>query len=135
MTFRDSRDNKVREDGIKTRSGQKLEAAASLVLADGNLKLKDIVGAPCMGRQGLGLTHFREWGKANPVERRAMIQAEVRGLEEEWKKAKVVGLGSQGAWTRAIYDTLPTPVNLHRWGIRDEPRLPRADTDGAMTKY
>ncbi len=89
------------------------------------------------------MTHFHEWGKANPVERRAMVQAEVRSLGEEQRKAKVVGLGFQGAWTRwdlpkrkltwadlwrlepfrisflirAVYDTLPTPVNLHRWGM------------------
>lgn len=42
MTFRDSRDNKVREAGIKTRSGRKWEASASLALAERNLKLKDI---------------------------------------------------------------------------------------------
>lgn len=88
------------------------------------------------------MTHFQEWQKASPVERRAMVQAEVRGLEEEWRKANIVGLGSQGVWTRwdlpkrkvtwadlwrlepywisfmlrAVYDTLPTPANLHRWG-------------------
>ncbi|RXN37426.1 hypothetical protein ROHU_002076 [Labeo rohita] len=60
--------------------------------------MQDIIGAQCMGRQGLGLTHVRE--KSNPVKRRAMIQAEVRGLEEEGSMAKVVGLGSQGAWAR-----------------------------------
>ncbi len=129
------------------RSGQKWEASATLALAEENLKLKDIIGAPCTGRQGLGMTHFQEWGKANPVERRAMVRGEVRGLEEERRKANVVGLGSQGSWTRwdlpkrkmtwadlwrlepfrlsfllrAVYDTLPTPVNLKRWGMRDDP--------------
>ncbi|XP_058608845.1 uncharacterized protein LOC131525365 [Onychostoma macrolepis] len=156
MTFRDSRDNKVGEAGIKTRSGRKWEASASLALAERNFK--DIIGAPCTGRQGLGMIHFQEWGKANPVERRAMVQAVVRGLEEERSKAKVVGLGPQGAWTRwdlpkrkvtwadlwrlepcqisfllrAFYDTLPTPVNLHRWGMRDDPTCKLCRQKGTM---
>ncbi len=87
-----------------------------------------------------------------------MVQAEVRGLEEERRKANVVGLGSQGAWTRwdlpkmkvtwadlwrlepfqisflvrAIYDTLPTPVNLHRWGIRVDPTCKLCGQKGTM---
>lgn len=137
MTFRDSRDSKVQEAGIRTRSGRKWDTSATLTQAEGNLRLKDIVGTPCIGRQGLGTSNFQRWGKANSKERRALVQAEVRDLEEERRKAKVVELGSQAAWTRwelpkrrltwadlwklepfrisfllrAVYDTLPTPVN------------------------
>ena len=83
-----------------------------------------------------------------------------------------VELGSQGAWTKwdlrkwkitwpeiwrlepfhisflpsSVYDTLPSPTNLHRWGVREDPlcRLSGgrgtmahilADTDGAMTRF
>lgn len=83
MTFRESRDRKISVAGIRTRSGRKWDATASLALAEWNLKLKDIIGAPCVGRPGLGMSHFHMWGKANSVERRAMIQAEVRDLEEK----------------------------------------------------
>lgn len=100
MTFRNSRDDKVREAGIRTRSGQKWEVSTAQAQAKGNLKLKDIIGAPCTGRQGLGMTHFQKWGKASPRERRTMVQAEIRKLEEEQRKATVVELGSQGASTR-----------------------------------
>lgn len=94
MTFRDSRDRKISEAGIRTRSGRKWDATASLALAEGNLKLKDIIGVPCVGRQGLGMSHFHTWGKASSEERRAMIQAEVRDLEDERRRAKAVpGLG------------------------------------------
>ncbi len=97
-------------------------------------------------------------GVSNPVERRAMVQAEVRGLEEEWRNTKVVGLGYQGAWTMwdlpkrkvtwadlwrlepyrisfllmAVYDTLSTPVNLHRWGMRDNPTCKLCRQKGMM---
>ena len=76
-----------------------------------------------------------------------MIQAEVRHLEEERRRSRAVELGVQGAWTkwdlpkrkimwpeiwrlepfrisfllRSVYDTLPSPTNLHRWGMREDP--------------
>ncbi|KAL0199703.1 hypothetical protein M9458_002890, partial [Cirrhinus mrigala] len=103
------------------------------------LKLKDIIGNPCMGRQGLGTNHFQQWGKADPRQRRDMIQAEVRHLEEERRRSKAVELESQGAWTKwdlpkrkitlpelwrlepfRISFLLPTPTNLHRWGMRED---------------
>ncbi|KAI2659831.1 Mannonate dehydratase [Labeo rohita] len=66
--------------------------------------------------------------------------------DKEKQRSKAVELGSQGAWTkwdlpkgkitwpelwtlepfcisfllRAVYDTLPTPTNLHRWGMRGD---------------
>ncbi|RXN26449.1 unconventional myosin-If-like protein [Labeo rohita] len=64
------------------------------------LKLKDVIGNLCMGRQGLGTNHFQQWRKADPRQRRDMIQAEVRHLEEERRRSKAVELGSQGAWTK-----------------------------------
>lgn len=75
-----------------------------------------------------------------------MTQDEVRNLEEEGRRAKSIELAAQGTWTRwnlpkrtitwselrrlepfrisflllAVYDTLPTPVNLHRWEMRED---------------
>lgn len=48
MTLRDSRDDKVRRAGIKTRTGWKWEASATLTLAEGNLELKDIMHRKAM---------------------------------------------------------------------------------------
>ena len=87
-----------------------------------------------------------------------MIQDEVRNLEEEGRRAKSVELATQGAWTRwdlpkrtitwselwrlepfrisfllrAVYDTLPTPVNLHRWGMREDPLCRLCGGKGTM---
>ncbi|ROL44789.1 hypothetical protein DPX16_6701 [Anabarilius grahami] len=53
------------------------------------LKLKDIIGNPCMGRKGLGTNHFQQWGKADPRQRKDMIQFEVRHPEEEGQQKKL----------------------------------------------
>ncbi|XP_038549725.1 uncharacterized protein LOC119883236 [Micropterus salmoides] len=150
MNYRDSQDQ-VRDAGVITRSGRTWAASESVAMVEGALRLKDIIGNPCEGRQGLGLTHFQQWGKSNSWERRAIVQAEVRNLEEEAREARAIELGPQGAWTkwdlperkiswanlwklepfrisflmRAVYDTLPTPVNLHRWRLREDPLCKR----------
>lgn len=64
MTFRDSRGNKVWEAEVKTRSGQKWEASTALAQVEGNLKVKDIIGAPCTDRQGLGIDPLPKVGKS-----------------------------------------------------------------------
>lgn len=106
------------------------------------LKLYDIIGVPCTGRQGLGTSDFQQWRKAGTSDRRDMIQEEVWNLDEEGQRSRVVELASQGAWTkwdlpkrmitwadpwrlepfrisfllRSVYDTLVTPTNLHKCG-------------------
>ena len=147
MTYRDSKDQSINEAGITTRSGRKWAASNAIKEAESSLRTRDIVGLPCIGRQGLGANQFQPWTKAGPKERRGLVQAEVRSLEDEGRRAKAVEQGSQGAWTRwdlpkrkitwadlwrlepfrisfllrAVYDTLPSPVCLHRWGMRDDP--------------
>lgn len=97
-TFRDSRDCKVQEAEVNTRSGCKWEASRALAQVEGHLKIKDIIRAHCTSGQGLGTTCFQKWGKANPRERRTMeVHAETRNLDEEQRKARV--LGSQGVRT------------------------------------
>ncbi|KAK0140746.1 hypothetical protein N1851_022262 [Merluccius polli] len=140
MMLKDSTDEMVRGAGVTTRSGRKWAADRHVERAESMLKLKDVIGNPCMGRQGLGSTHFQQWTKADPRQRSDMVQAEVRQLEEEGRWSRAVELGVQGAWTkwdlpkhkitwpelwrlepfrisfllRSVYDTLPTPTNLHR---------------------
>jgi len=158
MTYRDSQDEQVRHAGVITRSGRKWAADSSVAQAESILKLRDIIGAPCTGRQGLGTSHFQLWRKAGTSERRAMIQEEVRNLEEEGRRARAVDLASQGAWTkwelpkrkitwadlwrlepfrisfllRSVYDTLPTPTNLHKWGMREDPLCKLCGERGTM---
>lgn len=53
MTYRDSQD-------VITRSGHKWATDSSVGQAESTLKLRDIIGAPCTGRQALGTSHFHD---------------------------------------------------------------------------
>ena len=75
-----------------------------------------------------------------------MLQDEIRAEVEEDHRTKIVSMYQQGAWTRwehteqckitrpelwrfepqhikfliqSVYDALPSPTNLHRWGLAD----------------
>ena len=87
-----------------------------------------------------------------------MIQDEVQRLEKEGRRAKTIEFGTQGAWTRwnlpkrtitwhemwrlepfrisfmlrAVYDTLPTPVNLHRWRMKEDSLCKLCGDKGTM---
>ncbi|RXN33882.1 hypothetical protein ROHU_015321 [Labeo rohita] len=158
LIYRDSRDQLTRKAGVRTRSGRKWAASTAIDQAECSLRTKEIIGNPCTGRQGLGTAHFQQWSKSSPREKRIMILDEVRNLEEEGRRAKSIKLVTQGAWTRwnltkrtitwselwrlepfrisfllrAVYDTLPTPVNLHRWGRREDPMCRLCGGKGTM---
>ncbi|XP_062848878.1 ankyrin repeat domain-containing protein 26 isoform X2 [Trichomycterus rosablanca] len=86
------------------------------------------------------------YDKAGRMERRQMVQDEIRVEVEENRRIKMVAMYQQGAWTRwehaekrkitwpelwrlepqhlkflilAVYDVLPSPTNLQRWGMAD----------------
>ncbi|XP_069114448.1 uncharacterized protein [Argopecten irradians] len=87
-----------------------------------------------------------------------MVQDNIRKMEEEIRKSKVVEMGAQGAWTRwgttdrrlswsdilrmepcriqfllrSIYDLLPSPTNLHRWGLTETPDCPLCNRPGNL---
>ncbi|KAL7829113.1 hypothetical protein SRHO_G00327470 [Serrasalmus rhombeus] len=147
LSLGDSNNDLIRQAGMITRSGRKWAANAAVEQAVSSLKLRDIVGNQCIHRQGLGSAQFQTWGGANTKTRRGMVQVEVRSREEEKRVARAVQQGSQGAWTKwdlprrkvtrrdlwrlepyrisfllgSVYDTLPSPVHLHTWGLREDP--------------
>lgn len=145
--LRDSKDERVSNAGVTTQTGRKWAADTAIRQAESSLELRDIVGNVGTSRQGLGTTHFTQWRKASIQQRREMVQVEVRHQEEETRKAKALELATQGSWTiwdlpnrrvtwtelwrlepfrvsfllRSMYDTLPSPANLARWGLREHP--------------
>ena len=147
MTLKESNDDMVRRAGIETLTGRKWSASQAVKQAERRLRHKDIVGTTTVGRQGLGTTKTPRWTTANSRERRQLVQGEVRMAEEETRRARAVELGLQGAWTRwetrerkmtwadiwqyeplrlsfllrSVYDLLPSPANLLRWGL---PKVP-----------
>ena len=146
MTLRESDDKKISEAGIQTRTGRKWSPANEVWKAEEWLKLKDIIGNMCEGRQGLGFSHFNQWKEARGKERRDLIQDEIRRTEENTRLARAVQMGQQGRWTRwtveqkkvswaeiwrmepvrisfmlrSVYDLLPSPTNLCRWGLTED---------------
>ncbi|XP_060080104.1 uncharacterized protein LOC132559494 [Ylistrum balloti] len=159
-TLRDSKDAKIRQAGTQTRTGRKWSASQSVEQAEGALKHRDMIGATCSGRQGLGATHFQGWEGTDDKEKRSTIQGEIRREEERARKARAVEMGSQGAWTRwklperkltwtdlwryeplriqfllrSVYDTLPSPANLHQWGLVEEPKCQLCQERGTMSR-
>lgn len=158
LTYRDSQDKIIRDAGIKTRSGRKWSANTAIQQAESTLQMKDVIGNICAGRQGLGAVHFQQWSNSTVKEKQDMIHEEVRNKVEEERRAKAIGLGTQGAWSkwdlpkrtvtwsdlwrmepfrisfllRAVYDTLPSPVNLHKWGMRENSLCKLCGSIGTM---
>ncbi|XP_060082431.1 uncharacterized protein LOC132561748 [Ylistrum balloti] len=147
MTLKDSKDIKVQKAGVVTRTGRKWSAVATVSKAESTLELQDIVGNICVGRRGLEVDHFQQWSKADGKEKRDRIVSVVRLEEEQQRKSRAVELGQQGSWTRwnlperkitwtdlwkmeplgisfmlrSVYGTLPSPSNLCRWGLLEDP--------------
>ncbi|XP_060076611.1 uncharacterized protein LOC132556244 [Ylistrum balloti] len=158
MTVRDSKDEKIRNAGIETRTGRQWSASSAVQEAESRLRHSDIVGITCIGKQGLGSTRVERWGTADTAGRRKMVQDNIRKMEEEIRKVKAVEMGAQGAWTkwetterrltwadiwklepcriqfllRSVYNVLPTPTNLHRWGMTENPNCPLCDQPGNL---
>lgn len=60
MKYRDSSYEKVRGSGANTRSRCKWAADTSVAQAESSVKLKDVIGNPCVGRQEFRTTHFQQ---------------------------------------------------------------------------
>ena len=142
--LRDSRDPLVQKTQPPVVTGRKWSAKDAVEDAESALKLKEVVGAVAKGKSGLGLHPQRWWSKESTTERRKIVSEEIHQLEENKRFARAVELVKQGAWTKwenakdrvmtwskikrmepqklsflikAVYDILPTPVNLQTWGL------------------
>ncbi|XP_053380041.1 uncharacterized protein LOC128548701 [Mercenaria mercenaria] len=158
VTLKESKDDLVRKAGIETRTGRKWSASLAVSQAESRIQHKDIVGTTAVRRQGLGIIKSQRWGSADSTTKRQMIQNEVRLAEEEERRTRAVSMGAQGDWTkwcttdrkltwaeiwryepvrlsfllRSVYDLLPSPSNLHRWGLQDNPICPLCDKVGTI---
>ena len=110
------------------------------------------------GRAGLGSFPTPQMNTKGKEGRR-LVQEEVRAAVEETRTCKAVGMKQQGAWTRwenaverrvtwaelwkaepqrikfliqAVYDVLPSPSNLHIWGIAETPACPLCSKRGTL---
>ena len=111
--------------------------------------MKEIIGTVANGNAGLGLHPQHWWSKESMANRRKMVSEEIHHLEEVRRFATAVGQRKQGAWIKwenakdravtwrdlkhmepkklsflikAVYNILPTPINLHAWGLTTSDR-------------
>ncbi|XP_062872774.1 uncharacterized protein LOC134334411 [Trichomycterus rosablanca] len=146
MMYRDSADKKVATAGIQVKTGRKWKAHEAIDRAEARLQHNILVGNTAVGRAGLGSFSKPRYDKAGRMERRQMVQDEIRVEVEENRRIKMVAMYQQGAWTRwehaekrkitwpelwrlepqhlkflilSVYDVLPSPTNLQRWGMAD----------------
>ncbi|XP_075315189.1 uncharacterized protein LOC142375145 [Odontesthes bonariensis] len=159
LLYRDSSDIKVSSAGIEVRTGRKWCAQEAVNQAKSRLRHSELVGTVATGRAGLGSNPRPSYNKAKGKERRQLIQEEVRAGVEEVRCSRAVGMCQQGAWTRweeaaarkvswtdlwrsephrikfliqSVYDVLPSPSNLHRWGLAENPLCPLCQRAGTL---
>ena len=159
LQFRESADSKVSGAGVAVKTGRKWRAEAAVEQAESRLRHRVLVGTVARGRAGLGTLISPRFDKARGKERRQLVQNEVRAVVEEERSSRAVGMRQQGAWTRweqvverkiswadlwraephrikflvqAVYDVLPSPSNLHSWGLVDTPACPLCQGKGTL---
>lgn len=160
--YRNSRDPKVSGAGIEIKTGRKWSATKELAIAEGNLRVKAIMGSVAQGRAGLELIPSYKFGKSTVKERQHLIQDEVRAGMEENRMTKMAGYSQQGTWTRwdgvdrrkvswsdlwntdfsrsrflvqMVYDVLPSATNLHLWGENRFTKVPLVFGEGITATH
>ncbi|XP_061571176.1 uncharacterized protein LOC133424524 [Cololabis saira] len=159
LLYRDSKDSKVASAGIVVRTGRKWRAQEGLEVAESRLRHRALVGTVATGRAGLGAIPQPRYEKVRGKDKRQLVLKEVRAGVEEERTSRMVGMQQQGAWTRwegalerkvtwsefrqaepqrikfmvqAVYDVLPSPANLHLWGMVDSPACALCSRKGSL---
>ncbi|KAK0134264.1 Zinc finger BED domain-containing protein 4 [Merluccius polli] len=153
VQYRDASDPKVAKAGIQVRTGRKWRAEEAVQEADARLRQRCLVGVVTRGRAGLGSFPSPQMNTRGK-ERRRLVQEEVRAAVEETRTCKAVGMKQQWenaverkvTWAelwkaephrikfliQAVYDVLPSPSNLHTWGIAETPACPLCSKRGTL---
>ncbi|XP_063062183.1 uncharacterized protein LOC134455057 [Engraulis encrasicolus] len=117
LSLRDSNDDLISQAGMTTRSGRKWAANVAVDQAVSSLKLRDIVGNQCIHRQGLGSAQFQTWGGSQG----AWTKWDLPRRKVPWRELWRLEPYHISFLLRYVYDTLPSPVHLHTWSLREDP--------------
>ena len=148
MILRYSKDQRIRVDPPELRTGKRWPAGQEVDREEAALKHKDIVGSVQLGREGVGVNHFKPFSTGSDKEKRDAVVQEVRRSEQEKRMVHLVGCSQQGqclswqemvverklSWKelwkwepartsfliRSTYDVLPSAANLVRWGVSED---------------
>ncbi|XP_063050368.1 uncharacterized protein LOC134445223 [Engraulis encrasicolus] len=159
LLYRDSADTRVSSAGVEVRTGRKWKAQEAVQQAEARLQHSVLVGSVAVGRAGLGCHKTLRYDKVQGRDRRQMVQGEVRAEVEEERRSKTVAMRQQGAWInwehaltrkitwselwrseparlkfliQSVYDVLPSPANLHCWGLAEAPSCPLCPARGSL---
>ena len=158
VTLEDSKDEKIRNAGVEVNIGRKWKAKQEIEDARSALRMQEIAGIGCRGREGIGVTSRRYYSKVSKKERRKMVVGKVREKEEHRRQVKLTGLGKQGrscSWeveerrltekqlwemegtrlkflVKSVYDLLPTPQNKNVWFQTEENVCPVCGERGTL---
>ena len=150
MTLQESDDLHIKDSKISVDGGKKVDTPSEICEAKSRLRMKDIVGIPNVGKEGLGLRKRRYYYNSSKQDKRDLVVKEVRAKEEDRRRVHIASLSKQGASTRwevpekrvsqeeivrmtdtrlkfltkSVYDLLPTPNNKNKWfGTKDSCKL------------
>ena len=150
MTLLESEDVNIKEANISVDGGRKADTPGEIDEAKSRLRMKDIVGIPNIGREGLGWRKRMYYKNSNKKDKRDLVVREVKAKEEDRRRVHIASLSKQGASTRwevpekrlsqdeiikstdtrlkflakSVYDLLPTPTNKKKWfGTSDNCKL------------
>ena len=156
----DSRDPQVKNAQPSVITGRKWKAKIAVENDESALRMKEIIGTVAHRKAGLCVHPQRWWSKESTANRRKMVSGEIHHLEEVRRFATAVGQSKQGAWTKwenakdkavtwrdlkhmepkklsflikAVYDVLPTAVNLHAWGLTTSDRCRACGKSASLT--
>ena len=140
----DSMDPLVKSTQPTIITGQKWDAKYAVEMTESSFKMKEVFSFVATWRTRLGLQPQWWWSKETTKNKQRTISEEIHHFEESKHLAIAVTQPKQGAWTRwentkdrtitwrdikqmepkqlsffikAVYDILPSSVNLKTWGL------------------
>ena len=159
LLYKDSSDTRVSSAGIEVKTGRKRGAKEAVQQAEARLRHGILVGLVAVGRAGLGSHTTPRYDKAQGREKQQLIQGEICAEVEEERRSKTVAMHQQEVWTKwdhastrkitwselwkseparlkfliqSVYDVLPSPSNLHCWGLAETPACPLCSCSKAL---
>ena len=100
MTLQESDDLHIKDSTISVDGGKKVDTPSEICEAKSRLRMKDIVGIPNVGKEGLGLRKRRYYYNSSKKDKRDLVVKEVRAKEEDRRRVHIPSLSKQGATTR-----------------------------------
>ena len=82
VTLEDSKDEKIRNAVVEVNIGRKWKTKQEIEDARSALRMQEIAGIGCRGREGICITSRRYYSEVSKKERRKMVVGKVREKEE-----------------------------------------------------